>query len=230
MAPLNTSYLVFNIAIAFALIFVLSFFILNKPVDHDKIKKIIYSRFIGALLLGAIPFIIVKLIGNQGNFYITSQYSLNRMIISLIVVVPLILFFNHALSQRSSHQRLYPIIRTHDWSVNLYIMNLASWFLYLLAYESLFRGLLLFSSLEIYGVLIAIGINTLLYVIAHIPKGKFETLGAIPLGIAFCIVSIYTGTFVTAFILHFTMAVSNDIFCINRNPDIKLFFHKHQPL
>ncbi|MCW3786719.1 CPBP family intramembrane glutamic endopeptidase [Plebeiibacterium sediminum] len=227
MAPLNSSYLVFYIAIAFALIFVLSFFILNRPVDHDKIKKIIYSRFIGAFLLGALPFIIVKFIGNEGNFYITTQYSLNRMIISLIVVIPFILFFNHALSQRPSHQRLYPIIRAHDWSINLYMMNLASWLLYLFAYESLFRGLLLFTSMEIYGVYVAIGINTLLYVIAHIPKGKFETLGAIPLGIAFCIVAIYTGTFVTAFILHFTMAVSNDIFCLNRNPDMKLSHHQH---
>ncbi len=227
MAPLSSSYFVFYIAASFAIIFVLSFFILNRPVDHDKIKKIIYSRFLGAFLLGALPFIIVQFIGNEGNFYHTIQYSLNKMIIALVVVIPLIVFFNYSLSKKTSHQRLYPIIRTHDWSINLYIMNLLSWFLYILAYESLFRGLLLFTSLEIYGILVAIGINTLLYVIAHIPKGKFETLGAIPLGIAFCIVAIYTGTFITVFILHFTMAVSNDIFCLKNNPEMNISHH-HQ--
>ncbi len=225
METLNSNYFVFFIAVSFAIIFVLSFFILNRPVDHHKIRKIIYSRFIGAFLLGVLPFAIIKFMGNGSNFYLTSQYSFERVIISLIILIPIILMFTYSLSKKSTHQKLYPLIRTSHWSINLYATNLLSWIVYLFAYESLFRGLLLFSSLEIYGVLPAIAINTILYSFAHIPKGKFETLSAIPLGIAFCIASLYTGTFMTAFILHFTMTISNDVFCFYKNPEMRISHH-----
>ncbi len=227
MEPLNSTYYVFFIAISFAIIFMLSFFILNRPVEHHKIRKIILSRFIGAFLLGAVPFMIVKFMGNESNFYITSDYSFERVIISLIVLIPIILLFTYSLSKKSSHQKLYPLIRTTNWSVNLYFTNLLSWIIYLFAYESLFRGLLLFTSLEVYGLFVALGINTILYSFAHIPKGKFETISSIPLGILFCIASIYTGTFMTAFILHFTMTISNDIFCFYNNPEMRISHHHH---
>ncbi len=225
METLNSNYFVFFIAVSFAIIFVLSFFILNRPVDHHKIRKIIYSRFIGAFLLGVLPFAIIKFMGNGSNFYLTPKYSFERVIISLIILIPIILMFTYSLSKKSTHQKLYPLIRTSHWSINLYATNLLSWIVYLFAYESLFRGLLLFSSLEIYGVLPAIAINTILYSFAHIPKGKFETISAIPLGIAFCIASLYTGTFMTAFILHFTMTISNDVFCFYKNPEMRISHH-----
>jgi len=227
METLNSNYFVFFIAVSFAIIFVLSFFILNRPVEQHKIRKIITSRFIGAFLLGAVPFAIINFMGTEINFYIIAQYSFERVIISLVIFIPLILLITYSLSKKSAHQKLYPLIRTSNWSVNLYILNLASWIVYLLAYESLFRGLLLFSSLKVYGIFVAIAINTILYAFAHIPKGKFETISAIPLGIAFCIASLYTGTFMTAFILHFTMTISNDIFCFYNNPEMRISHHHH---
>ncbi len=227
MTPFNSAYYIFFMAMAIAILFVLSFFILNRPIDHDKVKKIIFTRFLGTLLLGIIPFTVVKFIDSNANYYLFSQFSVEKTFFSLIILVPIILLVNEALSNRINRQKVYPIIRANNWSIGLYTTNIISWLFYTFAYESLFRGLLLFSSVEIYGGLVAVSLNTLLYVVAHIPKGKTETITAIPFGIILCLVSLFTGSFLAAFILHSTMAISNDVFCFVHNPNMKFLSHKH---
>ncbi len=227
MVPLNSTYYIFLMAIAIAIIFVLSFFILNRPLEHDNVKKIIFTRILGTILLGLIPLGLVNFIDANASFYALPKFSVEKTFISLIVFIPIILFVNEALSNRINRQKIYPIIRTNNWSIGLYTTNILSWLFYTFAYEALFRGLLLFTSMEIYGAFAAVSINTLLYVIAHIPKGKTETIAAIPFGIVFCLVSIFTGSFLAAFVLHCTMAISNDIFCFIHNPNMKFLMHKH---
>ncbi len=227
MAPLYSTYFVFLMALAVAIIFVLSFFILNRPIDHDNVKKIITTRIFGTFLLGIIPLVLVHFINAHNSYYTLARFSIEKTFISLIIFIPIILFINESLSKKINRQKIYPLIRTNNWSLGLYTTNIISWLFYTFAYESLFRGLFLFSSMEIYGVVAAIGINTLLYVIAHIPKGKTETIAAIPFGLAFCLVSIFTGSFLAAFILHCTMAISNDVFCFIHNPEMRFLTHKH---
>ncbi|MEZ5021390.1 MAG: CPBP family intramembrane glutamic endopeptidase [Bacteroidales bacterium] len=58
----------------------------------------------------------------------------------------------------------------------------------------LFRGVLLFGLAKPLGPVVATAVNVILYSAAHIPKGKGETLGAIPFGMVLCILTLVSGT------------------------------------
>jgi membrane protease YdiL (CAAX protease family) len=94
--------------------------------------------------------------------------------------------------------------------------------LYLLGYEAFFRGFLLFGMLEHQvPVWIAIAINTVFYSLAHIPKGKGEAFGAIPLGFLLCLAAISTGSFWVPFAVHVVMAWSNELFTLQHHRTIR---------
>ncbi|MBW6536391.1 MAG: CPBP family intramembrane metalloprotease [Mariniphaga sp.] len=101
------------------------------------------------------------------------------------------------------------------------VINLLGWFLYLLGYEFLFRGILLFSLVEPLGVWPAIAVNIALYSATHIPKGLAEAIGAIPLGLIFCLLTLASGTIWIAFIVHVAMAWTNSLTSVKFNPDIQ---------
>jgi membrane protease YdiL (CAAX protease family) len=97
---------------------------------------------------------------------------------------------------------------------------------YLFAYEFLFRGLLLFFCIEELGVVLALIVNIFLYSLVHIPKGRKETIGAIPMGIILCILTIHSGTIWMAFWIHCSLALSNEWLSIKYHPDMKILIHK----
>lgn len=59
--------------------------------------------------------------------------------------------------------------------------------------QRMFRGFLLFSCARVLGVWPAIAINTAIYALAHVPKGKTEGIGAV-VGILFCLITLESGT------------------------------------
>ena len=71
------------------------------------------------------------------------------------------------------------------------------------------------------GVWPAIAINIALYSATHIPKGLEETIGAIPLGLVLCILTLSTGTIWIAFLVHVVMAWTNTLTSLKFNPDMK---------
>jgi len=124
-------------------------------------------------------------------------------------------------SKQPGHLQKYPQIRMKEWSTGLLLLNILSWALHLLAYETLFRGILLFSLIPEYGTWAAIAINGLLYSLAHLPKGWKETLGSFPFAVLLCLASVDTGSVWLAFIIHVTLAVSNDLVAIKKQPDME---------
>jgi len=107
------------------------------------------------------------------------------------------------------HLNLYPQVRMKSWNPIEYLSNIFSWGLYLLGYEFLFRGILFLGLIPFVGLYPAITINTVLYALAHLYKGKKETLGSIPLGIVLCLITAHTETIWTAFAVHWIMATNN---------------------
>ena len=107
------------------------------------------------------------------------------------------------------HLAMYPQVRMSQWNTLEYLSNIASWGLYLLGYEFLFRGILFLGLIPFTGLYPAIAINTILYAAAHLYKGKKETLGSIPLGILLCMITAETNTIWTAFAVHWIMAGNN---------------------
>lgn len=134
-----------------------------------------------------------------------SQVDSKYTIILALILVPV-----GAINARGKeHLTIYPQVRMKKWSSIEYAFNILSWGLYLLGYEFLFRGVLFLGLLPFTSLYTAIAINTLLYALAHLYKGKKETLGSIPLGIVLCLITAQTETIWTAFAVHWIMATNN---------------------
>ena len=73
---------------------------------------------------------------------------------------------------------------------------------------------------ETVGVWPAIAVNIALYSATHIPKGLDETLGAIPLGLVLCWLTLASGTIWIAFLVHVAMAWTNSLTALKHHPDI----------
>jgi len=86
---------------------------------------------------------------------------------------------------------------------------------FLFAYEFFFRGVLLFSLIEINGLITAILICTSLYVLIHAFDSRVEIIGAIPFGIILCFLSYFTNNIWAAFILHITLSGVYEISIFN---------------
>ncbi len=114
----------------------------------------------------------------------------------------------------------YPQIRAKEWTQRTVFINALGWALYLFGYELLFRGTLLFPLVDSVGVWPAIAINIALYSATHIPKGLDETIGAAPLGLVLCLLTIASGTIWIAFFVHVAMAWTNSFTALKFHPDI----------
>jgi membrane protease YdiL (CAAX protease family) len=101
-------------------------------------------------------------------------------------------------------------------------LSAASWVAFLIAYEFMFRGFLLFSSISVLNPAVAIGLNVALYALAHFYKGALEVVGAIPLGIILCYLTMLTGNIWCAVALHSMMALSHEWFSLKAHPQMKL--------
>jgi membrane protease YdiL (CAAX protease family) len=115
----------------------------------------------------------------------------------------------------------YPQMKLTEWTRPLIFYNLLLWVLFLVAYEFMYRGLLLHSLLP-YGLGIALTVNTALYSLTHIHKGLTETVAAAPFGVALCLLTLATGSFWTAAAIHVSLAVGNGLGAIRFRPDITL--------
>ncbi len=116
----------------------------------------------------------------------------------------------------------YPQIRKPVWSLGILIFSALTWVGYLLAYEYLFRGLLFFSALDVMSLWPALILNIILYALVHVPKGKVETIGSLPLGLVLCLAAYHTGNIWVPFIAHVVLALSNEWIALAKNPAVSL--------
>lgn len=116
----------------------------------------------------------------------------------------------------------YPEIGASLWGPETFAVHAGFWILYLIAYELLFRGTLLFPLAAAFGPWPAIGINLALYSAVHIPKGAAEAIGALVLGLLLCIITLQTGSILTAVLAHCALALTNGISAFAFRSDMSL--------
>lgn len=193
--------------------------------DKGSANFILFTKVLGGISMGVLPALAYFIafpsttLGNLG-LKLPTDTLLASVILSLVlsmIIVPL----GMQISKRPENLVNYPQIRSKVWDRKLWVKNLAAWAGYLLGYEFFFRGVLLFPLVDNIGLWPAITINIALYSGTHIPKGLGETIGAIPISIILCIVSVYTGTIWVAFIAHLVMAWTNSLIALKHNPDIR---------
>lgn len=134
----------------------------------------------------------------------------------------LLIPFNFLASTKSKTLEVYPQIRDKEWGIPTLFTSALAWIAYLLAYEWLFRGVLFFSSLTVLGFWKATLFNIALYALVHIPKGRAEVIGSIPLGLVLCVATYQSGSIWVAFFTHVVLALSMEWITLYRHPEIQL--------
>jgi membrane protease YdiL (CAAX protease family) len=86
-----------------------------------------------------------------------------------------------------------------------------AWLVYLIGYEALFRGLLLPLLVAALGMWPGLAVATGLYVLAHLDRPSAETLAAIPAGFVFALITLATGSFLAAVLLHWIIATTSEL-------------------
>ncbi|MGD2245125.1 MAG: CPBP family intramembrane metalloprotease [Candidatus Aminicenantes bacterium] len=196
----------------------------EQPTD---ILRVLFQRAAGVVCLGLVPGILILTLSSRrlSGLGITFSYSVSALFWTL-GLGGCVLAVSYFFSRRPENFRLYPQIRKKEWTLITVLINTGSWMAYLLAYEFLFRGILLFTIDETLGVWPAVLITTFLYALVHIPKGWTETLGAVPFGVILGFVTLQTGIIWPAFFIHALLALSNDHFALSANPDMRYVFSR----
>ncbi len=192
-----------------------------EPISANIIHVII-KRSAGFFLLGIIP-VALTLLLNKGYTLAeaglvynpeTAGFSVISVILMSLLIIPVISFS----ARKPLVYDTYPEIRVTKWTGRFLFAELFTWALYLLGYEALFRGVLLFGLAKTLGPSAATIISVILYSAAHLPKNRSETLAAIPFGLVLCLLTLYSGSIWIAFIAHLLNAVATTLAAIKFNP------------
>ncbi len=198
-------------------------FFTNQQEEKAWINYVLFQKLTGVLFLGIIPLLVVL----TTTDYSASDLGINlkhplQSLTYIAVIGIMILLLNYFAGKNPERLKDYPQMRIANWTKKILAINVTAWFLYLLAYEVLFRGVLLFLCYDTFGFWPAVSINIGLYATTHIPKGVGETFGTIPYGLVLCFITISTGSILVAFATHLIMALSNDLFSIYHNAEMKI--------
>lgn len=194
----------------------------NTNLDPSYLSTII-QRFLGLMFLGIIPLVTLFAIGmNDIESLGISFNSYPVTLLSILIVSSLIIAGNYFIGKKKSNYLIYPQMRIKKWNTKFMLVNAITWLIYLGAYEMAFRGILIFPFIDLLGIELTVALNISIYALVHVPKGKKETLGAIPLGFVLCIITISTKSIFPAFVIHAIMAISNDIYAMKANPKMSI--------
>lgn len=193
------------------------------PGMDPQVGRIVLQRTWGFLFLGIIPLLLIISVIKEP----LSSFGLGFRFQQppppwIYALIPLIVLLSYWRARTPSNLEQYPQIRSMNWTPGILQLSALSWIIFLVGYEFLFRGFLLFASLSILDPWIAVMVNVALYSAAHFYKGAMETFGAIPLGFFLCYITLITGNIWSALLLHTVMALSNEWFSLKAHPHIHL--------
>ena len=200
----------------------------NDKANHDNrpTTLVIQMRILGFIWMGVIPYLCMLIFSLLSN-YTFSDFGAGLDFPKenfwwILGFAAFLIPANYFNAHRTDNLHIYPQIREKEWNSALQRKEYFTWFIYLLAYEWLFRGVFYFGSREVMDFLPALVLNTSIYALVHIPKGLKETLWSVPLGILLCILVERTGVFYGAVIIHFTQAASSSFFSLRAHPEMKI--------
>ena len=194
-------------------------------INDGSIKNVLLTKYWGLCTMGIIPAVITLQLMPQ---YALADYGLTynsnsttSSLLAILILAALITPLVFIIAKKPSHQVNYPQIREKNWTRSLVLKNCLGWSAYLLGYEFLFRGILLFPLVDAIGVWPAIAINTAMYSATHIPKGLADTICAAFFGVVLCLITLMTGTLWVAVFVHIILSLTNSFSSIYHNPEMK---------
>ena len=206
----------------------------NSPVldysisaERYQMKRFLRLKLLGFMLFGIIPFVLFYLLFVPDHYFVEPISSTWQIPDFLLAALPaLIILLNFFAAGKKDFYDRFPQMRITEWGIPHLLISIMGWGIYLLGYEYLFRGLFLSAWLEAFGPVTAIVANVLVYSLFHIPNGKNEAIGAIPFGIVLCLLTLQSGTFVPALLLHWVLSVSAEMFSVYHHPEMQFKLKK----
>jgi membrane protease YdiL (CAAX protease family) len=189
--------------------------------------EFVIEKLSGLLLFGVVPFIFFIIIFDQSPVKVGLTIGKSSNYWYLILLLPIIFGSLSFYSSKSKENwKISPQMRVKNWHLQHILLSASGWLAYLFGYEFMLRGILWFLCTDAFGFWPALAINIVIYSAIHIPKGFLLTIGTIPVGLIFCILTYITGSFFLAFITHASISVTNDCFSVYHNPEFKLILKK----
>jgi len=181
---------------------------------NETVFHAVFFRLLGFVIFGIITAFIFNVILDAEFDFITIQISNLDEMLPWFIVLLLFAVIVPYINVRSSKQNPYPQFKIDNWNNQYKFLSYMTWILYLTGYEFMFRGILLFGTLEELGYYPAIILNVLLYAFVHIPKGGKEVLGCFILGPILCFSAVETNNIFVPIVLHVSVCLSNEYFSI----------------
>ncbi len=135
-----------------------------------------------------------------------------------VIVLPLV-----ALAARGAEvQAQHPEVRDAVVPPRTVALSALAWGVFLLGYEYVFRGALLFFLVVEIGLWPALAVTSVLYMLVHLPKpAPGETFLSLAMGFVFGLAAVWTGSFVVAWLLHWAISVTTENVAGRLNPDVQ---------
>ncbi|MEZ4703217.1 MAG: CPBP family intramembrane glutamic endopeptidase [Rhodothermales bacterium] len=194
----------------------------RQRIDPAGIKKPLAQKYLGTLLLGGLPALLVwMLMGKSPSEWGLGvpdwQATLVWGSILSLCALPVPYFSARARDM----QAFYPQVRAMEWNGQLVAQNGLAWMIYLLAYEFLFRGLLVIGSASLSNPWTAVALSSALATATHIPKGAKETFATVPYSLLLGFVALETGSVWAGYLSHICLAIANDYWAVLFNPEMR---------
>ena len=187
---------------------------------QKEITLFLLKKISGFIILGLIPGVLYYFFLNRdfGKFGFTMQHFNNNFLVIflLVLLITVILFFN----QKTNRQNNSTQINLIEWNILLFLINSLGWIFYLIGYEFLFRGILLFECYNSFGFWPAIAINVAIYSAIHMIYGKEQTIGALIFGFLASYLTIIQGTILIPIAMHVSLSIISDFFSIKYNVNL----------
>ncbi len=198
---------------------------ISQPVQKEIVLFLI-KKFSGFLILGFFPGLIYYYFLNPDfevfGFSVAHFRNNFFVILSLITIITFILFINQRINRNNNSLQ----INVSEWNFFLFVINATGWIIYLIGYEFLFRGILLFECYNSFGFWPAITINVAIYSAIHLIYGKAQTFGSIVFGGVASYLTLTCGTLLIPIIMHVSVSLVSDYFSIRFNENLSFVKQK----
>jgi hypothetical protein len=134
------------------------------------------------------------------------KFGIPAVLVCFFAFLPILVI----VSYQPAFQAKYPLYNAAQNSVLHFIVYEASYMVYFIGWEFIFRGFILFGLKPTLG-LYAIFVQTIPFAIMHFGKPQIETLAAVGAGVLLGYLAVRTRSFWYGWMLHSLVAVTNDI-------------------
>ncbi len=176
--------------------------------SESSVAFIVARRVSGGVLLGLVPAALAALV--VPDWTRATGLARGPGATTLVLTAALTAFVIWSMkiaSRRASVRAEYPEIRARVWSSGLIVLNVTTWAFYMLGYEYVFRGFVLFPLAARCGWPLAVIASSALYVATHVGRPRYEIVTSALIAPALAGLAL-GGGFFCPYVVHLSIALS----------------------